>query len=428
MTNPTPQTLHPVVQINTWADDYEKEGGHALIVQMLRAYAALAAQPPAVAAIPETYTRLHSGDIRSDVFAERLACAKLCDDFAHKEGPGERRYSGNVLSARIMGRSGDPANLSPVLPPEHAVNSFQRPQPPAGQQDRGEAPDAAYSYAAQLATSLFKKHFAGDEDYVSGRVVWGLSDTTVGVLTQIDNMVSGLSCAPVTAGEATAAQGAETLQILEQLVEALASQDEEGLIEHAEPMIAARRLIAALKVQAMKAGPGDMKIYGAIADRFFAAIAQKSPSTDFPECSGDPSSCPENEGRGCCGMRAPSRPLVEVQEPTLDELKTICAETYQVVGSLASDLGIFESSDRLVKVLDNLSQQKRVHTDVLPWPSFAAPVRGLPLTRERKLQLFVDATGNHWTHFDSFVSGVESAEAAHGIGASSPSGSGEEGK
>ena len=56
----------------------------------------------------------------------------------------------------------------------------------------------------------------------------------------------------------------------------------------------------------------------------------------------------------------------------IDELKTICAETYQVVGSLASDLGIFGSCLQLGKVLDNLSEQKRVHNDVLPWPSFEA--------------------------------------------------------
>lgn len=56
----------------------------------------------------------------------------------------------------------------------------------------------------------------------------------------------------------------------------------------------------------------------------------------------------------------------------IDELKTICAETYQVVGSLASDLGIFGSCLQLGKVLDNLSEQKRVHNDVPPWPAFEA--------------------------------------------------------
>jgi len=70
------------------------------------------------------------------------------------------------------------------------------------------------------------------------------------------------------------------------------------------------------------------------------------------------------------GAAALSQPAAQ----EIDELKTICAETYQVVGSLASDLGIFGSCLQLGKVLDNLSQQKRVHNDVLPWPSFEAQV------------------------------------------------------
>lgn len=51
---------------------------------------------------------------------------------------------------------------------------------------------AAYKEAANLATALFKKHFAHEEHYASGKVVWGLCDTTAGVISQIDNMVSGL--------------------------------------------------------------------------------------------------------------------------------------------------------------------------------------------------------------------------------------------
>jgi hypothetical protein len=30
-------------------------------------------------------------------------------------------------------------------------------------------------------------------------------------------------------------------------------------------------------------------------------VADNAHFSDFPECSGDESSCPENEGRGCCG-------------------------------------------------------------------------------------------------------------------------------
>lgn len=54
------------------------------------------------------------------------------------------------------------------------------------------------------------------------------------------------------------------------------------------------------------------------------------------------------------------------------DAEQVCAEAYQVVGSLLSDLGQFES-DHAEKILDNLSQARMVHADVLPWPSFATP-------------------------------------------------------
>ena len=66
----------------------------------------------------------------------------------------------------------------------------------------GEAPaqpDPAYSEACNLATALFKKHFAHLPDYASGQAVWGLCDSTAGVISQIDNMVSGLLQPPTTA-------------------------------------------------------------------------------------------------------------------------------------------------------------------------------------------------------------------------------------
>ncbi|EOX3278282.1 DUF551 domain-containing protein [Escherichia coli] len=49
-----------------------------------------------------------------------------------------------------------------------------------------------------------------------------------------------------------------------------------------------------------------------------------------------------------------------------DELLTVCAEAYQVVGAMAEALGIFDSTE-VQKVMDNLSQQKLVHADVLPF-------------------------------------------------------------
>ena len=54
------------------------------------------------------------------------------------------------------------------------------------------AQDNTYSYAKNLAEAIFKQHFASDEHYASGRIVWGVNDTVIGILTQIDNMVADM--------------------------------------------------------------------------------------------------------------------------------------------------------------------------------------------------------------------------------------------
>ena len=53
-------------------------------------------------------------------------------------------------------------------------------------------PDNTYNYAKNLAEAMFKRHFVSDEHYASGRVVWGVNDTVIGILTQIDNMVADM--------------------------------------------------------------------------------------------------------------------------------------------------------------------------------------------------------------------------------------------
>lgn len=58
----------------------------------------------------------------------------------------------------------------------------------------------------------------------------------------------------------------------------------------------------------------------------------------------------------------------------------VCYQAYQVVGSLLSDVGAF-NTDYAVKILDNLSEARLVHQDVLPWPALAFLVQaqdGLP--------------------------------------------------
>jgi hypothetical protein len=70
------------------------------------------------------------------------------------------------------------------------------------------------------------------------------------------------------------------------------------------------------------------------------------------------------------------------QEPPRREAELVCCEAYQVVGSLLSDLGVFDSPEGQ-KVLDNLSEARLVHKDILPWPSFATAGRtnGTPQVR-----------------------------------------------
>jgi hypothetical protein len=63
------------------------------------------------------------------------------------------------------------------------------------------------------------------------------------------------------------------------------------------------------------------------------------------------------------------------------EAAEVCGEAYQVVGSLLSDLGIF-NTERARKILDNLSQHRMVHRDILPWPSEKSEAAGSVLPTE----------------------------------------------
>jgi hypothetical protein len=48
------------------------------------------------------------------------------------------------------------------------------------------------------------------------------------------------------------------------------------------------------------------------------------------------------------------------------EAAHVCAEAYQVLGSMVSDLGL-TGTEQTTKLLDNLSQARMVHRDILPW-------------------------------------------------------------
>ena len=71
---------------------------------------------------------------------------------------------------------------------------YMETEQPAQQQEPIRVPvtDNTYGYAKSLAEAIFKQHFASDEHYASGRIVWGVNDTVIGILTQIDNMVADM--------------------------------------------------------------------------------------------------------------------------------------------------------------------------------------------------------------------------------------------
>ena len=110
---------------------------------------------------------------------------------------------------------------------------------------------------------------------------------------------------------------------------------------------------------------GRSMIYASTLEEIYEeAIAQpaESPEPDLKWCG----SCGEGYA-GFCRAKSLQERCPMTQTSNLHAL--LCAEAYQVVGSLLSDLGQFDT-EKGRKVLDNLSQGCVVHDDVLPWPSF----------------------------------------------------------
>jgi hypothetical protein len=55
------------------------------------------------------------------------------------------------------------------------------------------------------------------------------------------------------------------------------------------------------------------------------------------------------------------------QSNRIAELEQVCAELYQVIGSLADHAGCFDHPD-VQRALDNASKARLVHRDLIPWP------------------------------------------------------------
>lgn len=127
------------------------------------------------------------GDPPQEVGGVMVTLAALCLASGldmHDAGEVElARISAPELVAKIRAKQAAKPKHSPL------------PEAPTAQAAPA-ATDPAYSEACSLATALFEKHYRQEPDYASGRVVWSLCDTTAGVISQIDNMVSGLARAP----------------------------------------------------------------------------------------------------------------------------------------------------------------------------------------------------------------------------------------
>lgn len=50
----------------------------------------------------------------------------------------------------------------------------------------------------------------------------------------------------------------------------------------------------------------------------------------------------------------------------VDELETVCAELYQVIGTLAHKADVFDHPN-VIKALDNASDAALTHKDILPF-------------------------------------------------------------
>ena len=69
------------------------------------------------------------------------------------------------------------------------------------------------------------------------------------------------------------------------------------------------------------------------------------------------------------------------------ELETICAELHVIIGALAAEAGVYDHPE-VSKALDNASECRLVHKDLLPWPR-------TPLSRKRGTPLKRDPFGSY---------------------------------
>lgn len=76
--------------------------------------------------------------------------------------------------------------------------------------------------------------------------------------------------------------------------------------------------------------------------------------------------CPHQIARKALTRSSPP-PTAGREDDYESEIHGVCAELYQIIGSLASEFNVFDHSE-VQRALDNASEGKLVHKDLLPWP------------------------------------------------------------
>ena len=113
-----------------------------------------------------------------------------------------------------------------VDPAVTALREALAEQPAQQEPIRVPVTDNTYGYAKSLAEAIFKQHFASDEHYASGRIVWEVNDTVIGILTQIDNMVADMVRRPAQQQEPVATNKVYVTR--EQLAELVRADEREA--------------------------------------------------------------------------------------------------------------------------------------------------------------------------------------------------------
>lgn len=86
-----------------------------------------------------------------------------------------------------------------------------------------------------------------------------------------------------------------------------------------------------------------------------------------PEMAADDFDATETVRRWAERTKRLEAELVQLREAVkYPEAAEVCAEAYQVVGVLLDALDLFDTPEG-EKILDNLSEHRMVHNDVLPW-------------------------------------------------------------